>query len=118
MKLRGGCGEQPKRTAKLGRATYGLTQSGRKWGHLCADTLIADGFEQCKANSCIFRKIVDEVVVMIVVVYADDLLIGGSEKECESLLASLIKKFPTDILGECTWYDECGIESDVELGTI
>ena len=29
------------------RAFYGLKQSARKWGNLCADTLIADGFEQC-----------------------------------------------------------------------
>ena len=118
MKLPGGCGEQSKRTAKLERAIYGLKQSGRKWGHLCADTLIADGFEQCKADPCIFRKVVDGVVVMIVGVYVDDLLIGGSEEECESLLASLNKRFPASNLGECTWYDGCGIERDVELGTI
>ena len=42
MKLPEGCGEQSKRTAKLGRVIYGLKQSGRKWGHLCADTLITD----------------------------------------------------------------------------
>ena len=48
----------------------------------------------------------------------DDLLIGGSEEDCESLLASLNKTFPTNDLGECTWYDECGIERDAELGTI
>ena len=71
MKLLGGCGEQSKRTAKLRRAVYGLMQSGRKWSHLCADTLIADGFEQCKADPCIFRKIVDGVVVMIVGVYVE-----------------------------------------------
>ena len=57
------------------------------------------------------------VVVMIVGVYVDDLLVGGSEEDCESLLTSLNKKFPTDDLGECTWYDGCGIERDVELGT-
>ena len=55
---------------------------------------------------------------MIVGVYVDDLLIGGSEEGCESLLTSLNKKFPTNNLGECTWYDGCGIERDVELGTI
>ena len=118
MKLPGGCGEQSKRTAKLERAIYGLKQSGRKWGHLCADTLIANGFEQCKADPCIFRKVADGVVVTIVGVYADDLLVGGSDEDCESLLASLNKKFPTNDLGECTWYDGCGIERDVELGTI
>ena len=93
-------------------------KSGRQWGHLYADTLIADGFEQSKADPCMFRKVVDGVVVMIVGVYVDDLLVGGSEEDCESLLASLNKKFPTNDLGECTWYDGCGIERDVELGTI
>ena len=118
MKLPGDCGEQSKRTAKLERAIYGLKQSERKWGHLCADTLIADGFEQCKAGPCIFRKVGDGVVVMIVGVYVNDLLVGGSEEDCESLLTSLNKKFPTKDQGVCTWYDGCGIERDVELGTI
>ena len=45
-----------------------------------------DGFEQCKADPCIFHKIVDGVVVMIIGVYLDDLLVGGSQKDCESLL--------------------------------
>ena len=74
--------------------------------------MIADGLEQCKADPCIFRKIVDGVVVMIVGVYVDDLLRGGSEEDCESLLASLNKKVPTNKIGKCTWYDECGIERD------
>ena len=55
---------------------------------------------------------------MIVGVYVDDLSIEGSEEDCESLLASLNKSFPTNNLGESTWYDGCGIERDVELGTI
>ena len=95
MKLPAGCGEESKRTAKIERAIYGLKQSARQWGHSCADTLIADGFEQCKADPCIFRKVVDGVVVMIVGVYVDDLLVGGSEEDCESLLASLNRTFPT-----------------------
>ena len=118
IKLSGGCGEKSIKTTKLERAIYGLKQSGRKWGHLCADTLIEHGFEQCKADPCVFRKVVDGAVVMIVGVYVDDLLIGGSEEDCESLLASLNKNFPTNDLGWCTWYDGCGIERDVELGTI
>ena len=31
---------------------------------------------------------------------------------------SLNKKFPTNDLGDCTWYDRCGIERNAELGTI
>ena len=44
MKLPGGCRKKSKNNAKLERAIYGLKQSGRKWSHLCADTLIAGGF--------------------------------------------------------------------------
>ena len=55
---------------------------------------------------------------MIVSVCVDDLLVRGSEEDCESLLVSLNKKFPTNNLGKCTWYDGCGIERNVELGTI
>ena len=62
--------------------------------------MIADGLEQRKADPYIFRKIVDGVVVMIVGVYVDDLLIGGSEEDCESLMASLNKKVPTNNLGK------------------
>ena len=84
------------------RAIYGLKQSGRKGGHLFADILIAGGFEQCKVDLCIFRKVVDGMVVMIVGVYVD-LLIGESEDNCKSLLASLNKTFPATNLGGCTW---------------
>ena len=42
-----------------------------------------DGFELCKADPCIFRKIVDGVVVMIIGVYVDDLLVGGSQEDCD-----------------------------------
>ena len=71
---------------------------------------IADGFEQCKADPCIFRKIVDEIVVMIIDVYVDDLLEGRSQEDCESLLLSLNYEFSMNDLEECTWYDSCGIE--------
>ena len=48
----------------------------------------------------------------------DDLLVGGSQEDCESLLLSLNKMFPTNYLEEWTWYGGCGIERNAELGTI
>ena len=45
MKLPDGCGVKSNRNAKVERAIYGLMQSRRKWGHLCVDTLVAEGFE-------------------------------------------------------------------------
>ena len=112
MKLPGGCGEKSEKTAKLERAMYGLKQSVRGRSFVCGYS------EQCKADPCIFRKNVDEVVVMIIGVYVDDLLVGGSQEDCKSLLLSLNKKFPTNNVREFTWYNGCGIERDAELDTI
>ncbi|CAB1106840.1 unnamed protein product [Ectocarpus sp. CCAP 1310/34] len=61
---------------------------------------------------------VDEVVVMIIVIYVDIILVDGSDEDCKELLASLNKKFPTKNLGECEWFDRCAIDRDVEAGTL
>ena len=75
-----------------------------------ADALVTEGFEQCKVD--------DGVAVMTIGVYVDDLMVGGSQEGCESLLRSLKKTFPTNDLRECTWYDGCSIERNAELSTI
>ncbi|CAB1096632.1 unnamed protein product [Ectocarpus sp. CCAP 1310/34] len=118
LKRPAGCGEKLRKIAKAERAIYGLKQSGRQWGYHAADTLVENGFEQCKADPCVFRKMVDEVVVMIIVIYVDDILVAGSDEDCEELLASLNKKFPTRNVGECEWFDGCAIERDVEAGNL
>ena len=102
MKFPGGCGRKSKKTANLEGAIYGPKQSGRKLGHLCADTLIAHGSGQYKAKPCMFREIFDGVVLMIIGIYVDDLLVRGSQKDCESLLLSRNKNCLTNELGECT----------------
>ncbi|CAB1107951.1 unnamed protein product [Ectocarpus sp. CCAP 1310/34] len=95
LRLPAGCGDKSHKVVMAERAIYGLKQSGRQWGYHAADTVVENGFEQCKADPCVFRKMVDEVVVMIIVIYVDDTLVAGSDEDCEELLASLNKKFPT-----------------------
>ncbi|CAB1106812.1 unnamed protein product [Ectocarpus sp. CCAP 1310/34] len=118
LRLPAGCGDKSHKVVNAERAIYGLKQSGRQWGYHAADTLVENGFEQCKADTCVFRKMADEVVVMIIVIYVDDILVAGSDEDCEELLASLNKKFPTKNLGECEWFDGCAIERGVEAGTL
>ncbi|CAB1104362.1 unnamed protein product [Ectocarpus sp. CCAP 1310/34] len=57
LKLAAGCGEKSHKTVKADRAIYGLKQSGRQWRYHAADTLVENGFEQCKADPCVFRKV-------------------------------------------------------------
>ncbi|CAB1096091.1 unnamed protein product [Ectocarpus sp. CCAP 1310/34] len=120
LKLPAGCGDKSHKIAKAERAIYGLKQSGRQWGYHAADTLVENGFEQFKADPCEFRNMVDEVVVMIIVIYVDDILVAGSDEDwdCEELLTSLNKKFPTNNVGECERFDGCAIERDGEAGTL
>lgn len=73
-----------KKNARAERAIYGLKHGGRMWGRLRAQPPIEEGFEQqCKADPCITRTIVDGVVVMVVGVYVDDFLTGGSVESCD-----------------------------------
>ena len=55
---------------------------------------------------------------MIIGVYVDDLLVGGSKEDYESLVLSLNKTFPANDLRECPWCDGCGIQRNADLGTI
>lgn len=118
MRLPAGCGEKSHKVVKAERAIYGLEQSGRQWGYHAADKLVENGFEQCKADPCVFRKIKDDVVLMIIVIYVDDILVAGSNEDCKELFASLNKVFPTKDLGECVWFDGCAVERDLEAGTL
>ncbi|CAB1114469.1 unnamed protein product [Ectocarpus sp. CCAP 1310/34] len=55
---------------------------------------------------------------MVIVIYVDDILVAGFDEDCEELLASLNKKFPTKNLGGCEWFDGCAIARDVEAATL
>ena len=49
--------------------------------------------EQCRADPCVYRKIVEGVVKLILVVHVDDIIV--SEKEvCNELHRTLNENFP------------------------
>ncbi|CAB1111413.1 unnamed protein product [Ectocarpus sp. CCAP 1310/34] len=118
VRLPAGCGDKLHSVIKAEKAIYGLKQSDRQWGYHAADTLVENGFERCMADPCVFRKMFDEVVVMIIVIYVDDILVAGSDEDCKELLDSLNEKFPNENLGEYEWFGGCAIERDVEAGTL
>ncbi|CAB1107675.1 unnamed protein product [Ectocarpus sp. CCAP 1310/34] len=117
LRLPDGCGVWTGKAVKVERALYGLKQSGSEWGFEVADALISNGYEQCRVDPCIFRKVVDGDVVGLIVIYVDDIMFSATEQEREELLASLQKRFSVKDLGDCTWYDGCAIEVDLENGT-
>ncbi|CAB1118226.1 unnamed protein product [Ectocarpus sp. CCAP 1310/34] len=54
-----GCGSMSGKVVKVERALYGLKQRGREWGVDAADAVIENGYEQCRVDPWVFRKVVD-----------------------------------------------------------
>ena len=51
--------EFPGAVGRLNKAIYGLVQAGRCWNNKFCDDMTTIGFEQAKADPCVFRKVVD-----------------------------------------------------------
>ena len=101
MELPYGCGERTGKVAKLDRALYGIKQAGRQWLAVLCQTLVDEhGMEQCRADPCVYEKIVEGVVKLILVVHVDDILVSGEKEACDELHHTLTDNFPTENLGE------------------
>ena len=118
MKLPDGCGDMSGKIVRLNRPLYGLKKSGRQRAGLLVETVVEFGMEQSRTDLCVFRMVVDGKVELIMVVHVDDIVIEGSGEACRDLHAALNTKFPTNNLGELTWYTGCAFNRNCELGTL
>ena len=72
---------------KLYRALCGVKQAGRQWSLFPCKTLVGTfGMEQCRAGLCVFWKLENKDVILILVVHVDYRLVSGNETVCEDLL--------------------------------
>ena len=67
----------------LQKAMYGLVHTGLLWSKTFSAELTARGFEQCQADPCVFRRVLRGKVVVIIVVYVDDLMVVSETKRDE-----------------------------------
>ena len=65
---------------RLNKAPYGLKQSGRSWYKLLSSTLNECGFEQGLVDPCVFRLMVNDEVVAMLVVHVDDIKIAATKE--------------------------------------
>ena len=78
MKLPYGCGERTGKGVELDRALYGIKQVGRQWSAVLCQTMVDEhDMEQCRADPCVYRKIVEGVVDLILALHVDDILVSG-----------------------------------------
>ena len=80
--------------------------------------LLALGFEQCLADSCVFRLIRGGIVVLILLVHVDDTFAVGKKERCDQYCGDLNRMVPLKNLGELKWYSGCFYERDREAGRL
>ena len=64
----------------MSKSPYGLRQALRQWYAMLKKCLLVLGFEQCLADSSVFRLIRGGTVVLILVVHVDDNFAVGKER--------------------------------------
>lgn len=70
----------PGKVLRLRKAIYGLKQSPRAWYHKLSCTLEAKGFKRSEADHTLFT-VQSPRGIVVVLVYVDDLIISGNDKE-------------------------------------
>ena len=106
MKLPFGCGKRTgKKVVKLDRALYGIKQAGRQWLAILCQILVDEhGMGQCRVDPCLYRKVVEGIVKLILAVHVDDILVNEKKEACDELHLTLNENFATENLGELKWY--------------
>ena len=93
---------------RLRKAIYGLKQSPRAWYHKLSTTLNGRGFVKSQADHTLFT-LTSKQGITIILVYVDDIIITGSDKEgIISTKAFLKASFDIKDLGELKYF--LGIE--------
>ena len=112
MGLPAGCGDMSGEVVLLQRAVYRLRQAGRQWSLRRSRVLLQKvGMEQSEADPCVFRKVVDGEVALIVCVHVDDLAVTAKEKyTCDAFYAQLKEEFSVHDMGDLSWYLGCAVE--------
>ena len=102
--------EFPGAMGRLNKAIYGLVQAGRCWNNKFCDGMTAIGFEQAKADPCVFRKVVDGEAEMVVVVHVDDILAHAKDQATiDRFAAELGQKFKLKDMSDAGYYMGCHI---------
>ena len=74
--------------------------------------------KQCRADQCVYRKIVEGVVKLILVVHVNDVVASGEKETCEELHHTLNENFPSENLGELKWYLGCAVKRNWQGGSV
>eukprot|EP00253_Pinus_taeda_P016938 PITA_16938 len=88
---------------KLKKSLYGLKQSPRMWDQKFDTFIQGLGFTRSKADHCVYFKVIGDRVIYLVL-YVDDMLLVGNDKEIiQDLKTQLSSKFDMKDLGAANY---------------
>jgi hypothetical protein len=86
---------------RLLKAIYGLKQAGRQWKKKLDEIMRELGFEKSAADDCLYILRRDGVIIVVVLVYVDDMTVAGPKlKDVVEFKAELGKRLDITDLGE------------------
>lgn len=98
---RGTSGE--KLVCKLHKSLYGLKQAPRNWNKTIDEWLREYGLEPSHSDACVYVMICEDGT-LVVVLYVDDLIIAGSNKQIvDDFKQAIAERFQMKDLGELKW---------------
>jgi hypothetical protein len=103
---------------RLGRALYGLRQSGALWYDLVSTFIIGLGFQTCSSDACLFvrRK---EGSIVTVLLYVDDAIVAGSPKSAVlEFEAEFADRFKVKLQGNARYVLGLNIRADPSMLTV
>ena len=100
------------------KSLYGLRQAAREWNTLFVSFLVAWGFVQSAADTCLFF-LVRVKLVMIIVIWVNDIICADSDSTLRDKFAQdLSNEFPVEEKAELTWLLGIRVQHDQAGGLL
>jgi hypothetical protein len=94
---------------RLLKALYGCIQSSRLWYEKLVGVLQRLGYETCRVDPCIMRRIVNKHIHLIII-YVNDLLLLTDKTEAERLEKELTAEFKWITMTKCSVHSYLGMK--------
>ena len=89
---------------RLVKSLYGLRQASRNWYVTIRKWFLSYGLKPSAADPCVFVFVREDGATLVVVLYVDDMMIAGSNKQIvDDFKQAIMKRFAVKDQGELRW---------------
>lgn len=89
---------------RLEKSLYGLRQASRNWYVTIRKWFLSYGLKPSAADPCVFVLVREDGTTLVVVLYVDDMMIAGSNKQIvDDFKQAIMKRFAVKDQGELRW---------------